>query len=218
MGVPKDYTGMKFGLLTAIELTDKRRKSNCIWICRCDCGNICEKVIADLRKAVKKGQTPSCGCLFSKHHAEAATHHGHARHPIQRIWAGMKQRCYSEKARSFPNYGGRGIKVCDRWLNDFEAFYQDMIDTWKPGLSLDRIDNDGDYSPENCRWVDTKTQCRNKRNNRLVNGMTVTEFAEKCGVDRGTIYARIRRGVPDELLGVPTGSLRRKKDAPVTKA
>lgn len=207
MGVPKDYTGQRFGILTAVKDTGKRRKSNAIWLFKCDCGNECEKVIADVRKDSLKGRTPSCGCLYHKHRAAAAYRHGLARHPLYHIWQGIKQRCYDKNLSAYSNYGGRGIAVCDRWLKGFVYFYEDMHPTWKKGMSIDRIDVNGNYCKENCRWVDMKAQQRNKRNNHIIYDVTVTEFAEKCEVDRGTIYARIRRGVPEELLGTPVGKL-----------
>ena len=207
MGVPKDYTGQRFGILTAVKDTGKRRKHNAIWLFKCDCGKECEKVIADVKSDAKIGRTPSCGCLYHQHRVESGFRHGFARHPMYRIWQGMKQRCYDKSVKQYKNYGGRGIKVCARWLRGFVYFYEDMHPTWKKGLSIDRIDVNGDYCPENCRWADAKVQGRNKRTNHIILGMTVTEFAEKCGIDRGTIYARIRGGVPEELLGTPVGQL-----------
>lgn len=207
MGVPKDYTGQRFGILTAVKDTGKRRNKNAVWLFMCDCGNECEKVVADVRKDALKRRTPSCGCLYALHRHEAPTRHGLARHPLYHVWQGMKQRCYDKSVKQYKNYGARGIQMCERWLKGFKYFYEDMGNSWKPGLSIDRIDVNGDYSPENCRWADVKTQNRNKRTNHFIDGVTVTDLAEECGVDRGTIYARIRRGVPKELLTTPVGKL-----------
>lgn len=207
MGVCKDYTGQVFGLLTAIENAGEARGHNTYWRFKCACGNTCKKVIHDVAKSVKRGQTPSCGCLYAEHRSKAATRHGLCRHPIYHTWVAMKQRCRDTDGR-YKHYSGRGITVCDRWLNSFQNFYDDMIPSWKDGLTLDRIDVNKGYSPDNCRWADMKTQQRNKRNNHRINGITVTELAEKCGVARGTIYARIRRGVPLEDLTTPVGKLK----------
>lgn len=207
MGVPKDWTGQKFGLLTAVRMTDKRIGRARVWVCKCDCGNECERPPTELKHRVLRGKTPSCGCLFRDHRLKAGYKHGLARHPLHNYWKGIKQRCYDRNSRSYPNYGGRGIKVCDRWRDSVENFIADMEPSWQKGLTIDRIDVNGDYTPSNCRWVSQKVQNRNKRNNHLINGITVTEFAEKCGVGRETIYARIRRGVPDHLLSTPAGKL-----------
>ena len=216
MGVPKNYAGQKYGLLTAVSITEERRGHSRVWLCQCDCGGECRRVVSELHRAVKRGQTPSCGCLYSKHHSEAATKHGYSRHPLYHIWQGMKQRCYDTKLHEYHRYGGRGIKVYAEWLNP-ETFIKDMLPTWKPGLTLDRIDVNGDYSLCNCRWATPKQQNRNKRNNRLIGGITVTEFAEKHGISRETVYARIRNGVPLEQLSVPPGQLSKRSNSYATK-
>jgi hypothetical protein len=108
----------------------------------------------------------------------------------------MKQRCNRPNHQAYHNYGGRGIKVCDRWLNSFDHFLEDMAPTWKKGLEIDRRDNNGDYSPENCRWVTRKTNCRNKRKSVPV---WVLEAAEKNGVKHSTLHWRLARGVKPEV-------------------
>lgn len=218
MGVPKDWTGQRFGILTALHITDKRRGHGIIWVFQCDCGNTCEKVASDVNKDAKMGRTPSCGCLHHKHRVEAGYRHGKCFDPLYHIWVGMKQRCRDKNLKKYCDYGGRGIKVCDRWLNSFQNFYDDMFPTWKEGLTLDRIDVNGDYCPENCRWADMKTQQRNKRNNHIVQGVTVTELAERCGVDRGTIYARLRNGATEEEASLPIGEYKERRKANATIA
>ena len=116
----------------------------------------------------------------------------------------MKERCLLPTAQAWENYGGRGIKVCDRWLESFENFWEDMSKDYRPGLSLDRIDVDGNYCPENCRWVSDKLQARNKRSNRLVKTplgvITVAEASERFGIGVTTLIYRLDRNVPEDML------------------
>lgn len=115
------------------------------------------------------------------------------KHPAYRSWAGMKSRCQNPNYNEYHYYGGRGIKICDRWQLS-ENFFDDMLPTWKPGLSLDRIDHNKGYSPDNCRWADEKTQQNNRRNNRLFEYMgkskSLTDWAEEIGVNRSTLAQR----------------------------
>lgn len=162
----KDFTGVRFGRLTAIRWVSSRPTR---WLCRCDCGN--EKAINV--EVLKKGKAQSCGCLRSEVLAKLRHRHGFCasrsegeRNPkrIYSVWCAMLRRCNNPHCRDYPNYGGRGIKVCDRWM-EFTNFLADMGETEK-GLTLDRIEVDGNYEPGNCRWVSRKDQCRNMRRNR----------------------------------------------------
>jgi len=129
----------------------------------------------------------------------------------------MKERCLNPKSAGYPRYGGRGIKVCERWLNSFPAFLDDMGRRPSAIHSIDRYpDNDGDYCPENCRWA-TPTEQMNNRSNSIrleIDGrsLTIAEFADECGVDAGTIYGRIQRGVPTEELGKKPSEGKRYSD------
>lgn len=121
-----------------------------------------------------------------------------------RIWQNMKSRCYNPNVPCYPNYGGRGVYVCDRWRESFEAFWADMGESYAPGLELDRIDNDGPYCPENCRWVSREKQARNKRTSHKINTpwglLCLTDAAKASGVSLSTIKKRIKQGVPEEKL------------------
>lgn len=154
----QSLAGMKFGRLTAISRSPNRGRKTC-WLCVCDCGS------EDAYEAekLKNGNTQSCGCLRAEMRALANTTHGKTMTKAYESWASMIQRCTNPKKKQFANYGGRGIKVCDRWLK-FENFLADMGEC-PSGKSLDRINNDGDYEPGNCRWATRKEQMRNRRNN-----------------------------------------------------
>lgn len=160
---------------------------------RCSCG--AEKVVD--RFNVRHGLSRSCGCLKDEEAVARETKHGMSQSKIYRLWRGMVNRCYTPTVRCYPNYGGRGIRVCDRWLNSFEAFFEDM--GHKPeGYSIDRIDNNGHYEPSNCRWVSQKNQCNNTRKNVIleINGerKTAQQWADSVGIDGGCVRERLKRG------------------------
>lgn len=156
--------GDLFGLLVAIELGPylKLTKQR-TWKCRCVCG----KELVVRQDCLRSGNTTSCGCQRKVHAAVAirkrCTTHGQSKLAEYFVWKTMKARCRNPKNLEFKNYGGRGIKVCDRWLNSFEAFLGDMGRRPTPAHSIDRINNDGNYEPGNCRWATWKQQAANRR-------------------------------------------------------
>lgn len=180
-------------------------KHQALWLCRCDCGKETTVRGSDLRSGGRK----SCGCLLleSRRFRRARTH-GEARDKKESreyiIWCGMKQRCQSPNSPRFADYGGRGITVCDEWRESFPNFLRDMGRS--NGLSLDRIDNDKGYSPENCRWATTKQQNNNRRQHRMIECFGVrkslTEWSEYVGLKFDTIFMRLKRGwsVDDALM------------------
>jgi hypothetical protein len=151
----KDLTGQKFGRLTVIEKAFKKNRTY-FWWCLCECGN--KKTVEGNK--LKSKHTQSCGC-FRK---EFKIKHGYYKHPLYGKWIHMIERCYDKNQDSFKNYGGRGIKIYDEWKNNIEIFINWCLNNgWEPGLEIDRIDNNGNYEPSNCRFVTTKLNSRNRR-------------------------------------------------------
>lgn len=176
-----DLTHQKFGDWEVVEYIKGKG-----WVCKCVCGNTGIVKGAVLRN----GNSKSCGCKKVKH--------GMNNTKIHRLWSHMKERCYYEKHKSFDHYGGRGVKVCEEWL-DSAKFIKWAIDNgYKDGLTLDRIDVNGDYEPSNCRFITNKEQQRNKRNNVFAEILgitkTVSEWAEISNLDRHTILYRLNKG------------------------
>lgn len=200
-----ELTGKRFGRLIVLERdsSPKKERGAC-WLCRCDCGE--HTIVPSI--SLRKGSTQSCGCLRNQRVSETHNVHGMTGTTTYVVWQGMLSRCDN----GIKNYGERGISVCERWRK-FENFLADMGERPK-GMSLDRIDNDGNYEPGNCRSADGPTQHRNKRTNVFitVDGQrkTLAEWAEVLGVPRKKLYRRRSWGWPDEhiLFGGP----RTKKD------
>ena len=191
MSYATDLIGKKFGRLTVIEKTDKKDKGNSFFYrCKCDCGN--EKLSTSW--LLKSGSVSSCGCL-RKEKPNGKTH-GKSSSREYRIWAEMRKRCNNPKQKTYPYYGGRGIKVCERW-GRFEAFLEDMGNC-PEGFTLDRIDSNGNYEPNNCRWASRKEQARNRSSVHLItyNGKTqcLSAWAEEVGFERSTLKRRIYSG------------------------
>lgn len=196
MGRIIDKTGEKFGRLTVIKLEGISGKE-ARWICQCDCGNETTVRSGNLTS----GAVKSCGCYKHEYLVNSHTVHGGAkcegkRTKLYSIWIGMRRRCYDRNDANYPRYGGRGIVVCNEWKNDFAIFREWAIKNgYSSDLTIDRIDNDKEYSPENCRWTGALEQARNRRSNKVItfNGETHTaiEWEEKLGFSRGTISRRI---------------------------
>lgn len=188
----KDLTGQTFGALTALSPETSTGKS-WKWRYRCQCGQQTVKLGSDVTKELKRGGTPNCGCLTRKLMSEAMSTHGMSKHPVFAVWRSMLDRCRLPSHKAYKNYGGRGIAVCERWLK-FENFWADMGASYQRGLELDRADNDGPYSPENCQWVTRRANTMNKRTS--VRQVDVPALSRETGIGRTTLYNRIRAGWP----------------------
>lgn len=201
MSRPRDLTGCRFGRLLVIayshSIPRRPRGAHRYWTCQCDCG----RVATVLHDSLIGNNTRSCGCLRSQ--TTAARHYAHGQAigrgtALYRAWRSMKVRCYRKTALGYATHGARGITVCDRWLHSFTAFAEDMGPHPGYGYSLDRKDNNGNYSPENCRWATRTEQNRNtRRNHRLFfrgEWKCLSEWAHLLHLRPGTILLRLRLG------------------------
>lgn len=216
MGKLIDLTGKRFGLLTVISYAGLDGGKNAEWNCECECGNSC--VVRGYR--MRDGTTASCGCLVSQTalrssvvRGDGSIGKGAVYRATYSTWSAMKARCYNARHPFFPRYGGRGISVCSRWKSSFENFLSDMGLSPFPGAELDRVDNDGCYSPENCRWTTTKENSRNRRSNRVIetpDGMVpVWKASEISGLSSGCLLVRVKNNWPaDRLFEKPRPSKR----------
>jgi hypothetical protein len=200
--------GQKIARLTVLERVPNDRFNRACWLCRCDCGR--ELVVAT--NALRTGNTRSCGCLMRDRAAQICTwrntSHGESGSPEHVAWLAMKERVRNPNHRQFHNYGGRGIKVCDRWLNSYENFLADVGRKPTRKHTLDRIDVDGDYEPGNVRWATLAEQQSNKTTNVFVSAfgerLTVSQWARKTGVGRHNISNRLKAGwTPEQAVMTP---------------
>lgn len=187
----QDISGQKHGMLTAVSLVERKASRNHLWLWSCECG--AQKTIAI--RSVKSGHTKSCGCLHRKWLAARNTTHGLSKVESRtyRSWKDMRARCNNPRNGDYREYGGRGIGVCPRW-ESFELFLKDM-GRRPSGMTIDRIDTNGQYEPGNCRWATAKTQANNKRSNRVIESIgTLAEASEMSGLDASKISYRLDAG------------------------
>jgi len=186
-----DLTNYVFGRLTVVHSAGQDKNGLYVWLCRCVCGS--DRIVRG--QDLRRGKQISCGCHKSDQLYVRNLKHGAAGTRPYRIWKGMKSRCLNPRVSSFIDYGGRGIKICERWVNSFEAFWADMKTGYADNLEIDRIDHNGNYEPTNCRWVSKSTQNRNTRQNHYVDTpfgrITIAEFSERTGIE----YDKIKRNI-----------------------
>jgi hypothetical protein len=189
-----DLTNQKFNRLTVLE-RDQNRCNRVMWKCRCDCGNI----ISVSTNSLKSGNSKSCGCYKLESFTKITTKHHLSNTRIYNIWKDMRKRCNNPNSSNYKNYGGRGITICDEWENNFMSFYNwSMNNGYSDSFSIDRINNDGNYEPSNCRWVDRKTQNSNTRQNHFItyNGktLTITQWGKEYNINPHLLRYRLNNG------------------------
>lgn len=195
--------GYRVGRLTVRELVVGGNANQRRWLCDCECGGT--KITSE--DNLKREHCKSCGCLYAKIGGKPkhGTEHGESKTRLYKIWSRMIWRCEKPQAKGFPDYGGRGVSVCEEW-HSFKVFRNwAMENGYSDSLSIDRIDNDGNYCPENCRWATPKEQANNRRSNHKVeyNGQSknISEWADYFGIESGKFNAAIQRGrTIDEIL------------------
>jgi hypothetical protein len=203
-----DLTGQRFERLLVVRFAGRTAKDLIVWECLCDCGKTCFHTSNGLRSKVERSRRRSCGCLGPDVTRERSTTHGKTRTPEYHTWRSMIERCENPNATGFDRYGGRGITICDRWRKSFESFLEDVGERPEKDMQLDRIDNDGNYEPGNCRWATMKEQANNRRKRKprltiAFNGheKTIPQWAEFLGISVSTIYLRRWKRLPvDQVL------------------
>lgn len=216
MGKIKDLTGQRFGRLTVLEFKGVNKHHKSCWLCKCDCGN--EKIIVG--ESLTRGLTKSCGCLDVEKHVTHPNRkaHGMTGTRLYRIWKNIKRRCYNQNNEDYKRwYGSKGVTMCDEWKNNFQSFYDWSINHgYSDDLTIDRIDSNCNYEPNNCRWVDVKTQAQNTSQvrNITINGEThcLKEWCRIVKIAPTTVYKRLRDGWDERsaILTQPKKSKRKK--------
>lgn len=210
-GQREDLRGRRFGRLTAVEYAGHSQGSRVsLWRCVCDCGGSTTSSAYNL----KIGNSGSCGCRRKETLAGYATH-GASKTAEYRSWLAMKKRCGNPMDKHYADYGGRGVAVCERWRQSFENFLADMGTKPSPAHTLDRIDNDGNYEPGNCRWATIHEQASNRRNNRIIEfeneKATIQEWSRRLGITISTLDYRLRAWPMRLAMTLPHGSAVRRR-------
>ena len=191
-----DITGYKYGRWTVLRRV-KNRGRMIYWECVCECGVVKEVP----RIALRSGASKSCGCFNLE--VISSVDHGMTGTPEYTCWCGMKHRCYNHKDSHWENYGGRGIKVCERWLNSFENFYAD-IGPRPDGMTIERIDVNGDYEPSNCKWIPARDQHRNKTNSRRLTAFgreqLLVDWARELNMDISQLHYHLERKNMEQII------------------
>lgn len=203
-----NLSGQRFGRLVVLDEAPRKEYGARMWYCKCDCGK--EKIV--FQQCLMNGHSRSCGCIRKEQIIERSTTHGLSHKRIYNIYHGMINRCFNNNEHSYPDYGGRGITVCDEWSGDsgFENFYEWAVNNgYSEKLTIDRIDVNGNYEPSNCKWSTYEEQSKNKRNNYLITwrGKTqiLKDWCKELNLSYGTLTWRMRKGWSTEkMLTTPT--------------
>lgn len=206
-----DLTGQRFGRLTVIRRDGTNKNGSATWLCKCDCGNV--KVASG--RDLTNGDTKSCGCS-----RRAPRKHGMTKTRLYRIWSDMKNRCQNPNNHAYKDYGGRGITVCKEWSDDFNRFKEWAADSgYREGLTIERIDFDKGYCPDNCTWITLSEQAQNRRMCIFVtiNGKTMNlqQWCDELGIDYKLAHNRIHKlgWEPEKALTTPVDKSKRNKKA-----
>jgi hypothetical protein len=214
-----DLTGQQFGFLTVLKrhgsTTTKSVKAT--WLVRCVCGKEFVAIGINLRNP-NRPSARSCGCKRGEGIVKQTGSHGMSRNPDGSprreyvVWINMRSRCRNSKDKDYPNYGARGIDVCDEWYDSFATFWKDMGETYQSHLFIERVNNNGNYCKDNCRWGTKMRQANNKRVSHYImtpfGRMTVTQAARRYGLNSNTIFSRIHKGWEEQYLTLPLRSKR----------
>lgn len=193
-----DLKGKRFHKLLVIEKV-KNQKHKTMWKCLCDCGNTTLVLTGNLNS----NRVKSCGCLKNEKLVERSSIHNQRHTNLYEVWKTMKQRCFNPNNKSYKNYGARGISVCDEWKDNFTSFYEwSMANNYNKGLTIDRIDNNNNYCPENCRWVDRVIQANNTRWNKYITinnkTDTLSNWIKFYKISYDKYYRRIKKGYSEQ--------------------
>lgn len=194
MGKLINLTGQRFGRWTVLYQVEPNRWRTTRWLCQCDCGKQSVVVGTSLRSGISY----SCGCLRNELAKQRFTVHGSRRSRLYKIFHNMKNRCYNKENPNYHHYGGRGITICEEWMQDFSSFKEWALKSgYNDKLTIDRVDVNGPYSPDNCRWVTMKVQQNNKRNGNTITfhgeTHTISEWADITGIPYYTLHSRISK-------------------------
>lgn len=208
----QDISGMGFNRLTALRPAGQAKDGRPLWLCRCECG---KEVVVRKYQLMRYGQPKSCGCDTNDRKRAGKTTHGMSRTSEYTTWFRMRNRCYDLTAHNYSYYGGRGIVMCERWKESFEAFLEDMGKKPSAKHSIERIDNDGAYEKSNCYWATSLEQGHNKRNNRWIEfageTKTLADWAKQYGHPNNILHGRLAHGwTIEEALTTPVQKRRAK--------
>lgn len=208
MGKIKNIIGEKYGKLTVIEQLDERRNGKVLWLCKCECGGFCKSY----KSTLDVGDIKSCGCLLQENITKLSIinkKHSLSSDRLYKIFYKMKERCGNKNNKNYNQYGGRGITIYKDWLDDFVNFYNWSMDNgYEENLTIDRINNDGNYEPSNCRWVNRKIQANNRSNNKYVVydnvKYTYSEFESKFNIPQKNLQKLIKSNSIEDILKMYT--------------